>query len=151
LVLVLVAGAALAAPALVLEVRAGEREVLLPMRDTAFAYTYRQSIYDSPVREHLRVAQGGIVIERASSPDLRALEYFRWPGEATAVSSGLVEWRAPALEPLGHLSLAIVERGEQELDTGVRRIRLEDAIGTGSATVTPAYRPLAMWLWSVVR
>lgn len=121
------------------------------MRDTAFTYTYRQSIYDAPVREHLLVTERGIRIERASSPDLRSLEYFRWPGEATPISSGLLEWRAPALEPVGQLSLAVVDRGEQELDTGVRRVRLEDAVGTGSATARPAYRPLAMWLWSAVR
>lgn len=120
------------------------------MRDTAFAYTYRQSIYDAPVREHLRVKPDGIVIERASSPDLRALEYFRWPGEATP-SGATLEWQAPALASAPRLSLAVVERGEQELDTGLRRVRLEDAVGTGSATVTAAYRPLAVWLWSAVR
>lgn len=121
------------------------------MRDTAFASTYRQSIYDVPVREELRATRGGILIERAVSADLQALEYFRWPGGPTMRSDGLLEWRAPALEPLGHLALAVVDRGYQELDTGVRRVRLEDAVGIGSATVTPAYRPLAMWLWSAVR
>lgn len=120
------------------------------MRDTGFAYTYRQSIYDAPVREHLWVKPDGIVIERASSPELRALEYFRWPGEATPAGATL-EWQAPPLPAVPHLSLAVVEHGEQELDTGVRRVRLEDAVGTGSATVKATYRPLAMWLWNAVR
>lgn len=120
------------------------------MRDTAFTYTYRQSIYDAPVREHLRVKPDGIVIERASSPDLRALEYFRWPGEAGS-AGGTLEWQAPPLASVPEVSLAVVERGEQELDTGLRRLSLEDAVGTGSATVKPGHRPLALWLWSAVR
>lgn len=117
------------------------------MQDTSFAYTYRQSIYDSLVREHLRATRDGIVIERASSPDLRSLEYFRWPGGPTQAGATL-EWRAPVLPPLRELSLAIVERGEQELDTGVRRVTLRDALGLGGVTVRASYRPLAQWLWS---
>lgn len=120
------------------------------MRDTTFEYTYRQSIYDAPVREHLRVKPDGIVIERASSPELRALEYFRWPGEATP-SGTTLEWQAPPLVSAPEISLGVVERGEQELNTGIRRVRLEDAVGTGGATVRPGYRPLALWLWSAVR
>lgn len=146
--LVLIAGAALAAPALVLEVRSPEREVVLPMGDTRFTYSYRQSIYDVPVREHLRVDAGAIRIERASSSDLRALEYYRWPGGARE-SDGALEWTAP-VNSSERLDIAVVARGEQVVDTGVGRLALEDALGRTSVTVTAGWRPLAVWIWSAL-
>lgn len=146
--LVLIAGAALAAPALVLEVRSPERQVVLPMRDAGFTYSYRQSIYDVPVREHLRVEADGIRIERASSTDLRALEYFRWPGSAYE-SGGALAWTAPE-NSSPRLEIAVVERGEQVVDTGIRSLALDDVFERTSVTVTAARRPLALWLWSTL-
>ena len=118
------------------------------MRDSAFAYTYRQSIYDVAVREELRVADGVFRIERAVSTDLRALEYFRWPGSASE-ADGALAWRAPD-NRIDRLDIAVVARGDQIIDTGVRRLSLEDAFGDTGASVRAASRPLAAWLWSAL-
>jgi len=118
------------------------------MRDSAFTYTYRQSIYDVAVREELRVADGVFRIERAVSTDLRALEYFRWPGSAHE-ADGALEWQAPQ-NRVDRLEIAVVARGDQAIDTGVRRVALVNAFGEASVSVTAASRPLAAWLWSAL-
>lgn len=145
LALVLIAGAALAAPALVLEVRSADRVMLLPMRDTALVSAYRQSIYDVSVRELLEVEAGGFRIDRAMSEDLRALEYFRWPGEPRRTGSAYV-WDAPP-NAVSRLEIAVVPSGAQTLETSGRDIRLIEAFGESSVTVTASWRPLAAWLW----
>ncbi|MBI2773626.1 MAG: hypothetical protein HYX56_03935 [Chloroflexi bacterium] len=141
-------GAALAAPIGVLELTDGARGMTVPLGGPTFTYTYRQSIYQVPVREELRVIDGGIRIDRAASPDIRALEYFRWPGSAVPDDGGLA-WTAPD-NATDHLQLLLTAEGEQAIDTGLRRVTLRDAFGTdASVRVRPGRAPLLVWLWSL--
>lgn len=141
----LIAGAALAAPAPVLEVGDARREVTLPLTGATFTYRYRQSIYDVPVREELRTVGDRIRIDRAYSPDLRALEYFRWPGAARS-ADGELEWTAPENASDG-LDLVVAKDGDQTIDTGARRLALGSSFGEGARVrVRAAQRPLFLWL-----
>lgn len=134
-----------------LAVSAGGHEETLPLVDGAFAYTYRQSIYDVGVREELRAGDGGIAIERAESPDRRALEYFRWPGEAFEAGAGTLAWRAPP-NATAQLRILVVSDGQQRIEAGPRRLDLYSAFGDdASVSVRPARRPLFAWLWSLIR
>lgn len=145
----LIAGAALAAPAPVLEVRSDRRETALPLAGPAFAYSYRQSIYDVTVREELRVSDGRIVIDRAVSSDLRALEYFGWPG-APVGTDGLLAWPAPA-NGADRLVVVVARGGEQRIQAGPRTLALGERFGEDAQVViTAGRRPLALWLWGLL-
>ncbi len=142
--------AALAAPFPALEMSAGGRTISVSLAVPAFSYTYRQSIYEVPVREELRTAAGAISIDRAISPDLRALEYFRWPGEATRHGT-LLGWDAPP-NASKELHIFVVADGDQVIATTTRTTVLRDVFGDDvSVTVRPARRPLAQWLWGFAR
>lgn len=146
---VIVAGAALAAPAMFVELRGPDRSISLPLLDGRFSYSYRQSIYEVPVREELRVAGDRIRIERALSTDRRALEYFRWPGDATE-EDGMLAWAAPDVAS-AKLELLVTPDGEQTIEAPARRVVLRDAFGAHAAvTVRPARGPLLLWLWRVL-
>lgn len=145
----LIAGAALAAPAPVLEVRSAQRETALPLAGPAFAYSYRQSIYAVTVREELRVDGDRIAIERAVSSDRRALEYFGWPG-APVSRDGLLAWPAPE-NAVDRLSLVVARGGEQRIEAGPRTVALGERFGEDArVVVTAGRRPLALWLWSLL-
>lgn len=149
--LVALVGAALAAPFPILELSTPGRTLVAPLAGAAFAYVYRQSIYDVPVREELRVTDdGSVAIDRALSSDIRALEYFRWPGRAESAGSGMLAWRAPE-NATGELRIVVVKKGDQAIETGVREVALADAFGEdASVTVRPGRRPLIMWLWALL-
>lgn len=140
----------MAAPFPILELEAGPRRAALPLAGDAFAYTYRQSIYRVAVREELRVAADAIRIDRAVSADIRALEYFRWPGRPEDAGGGLLAWRAPE-NAVDHLRILVIAEGEQTIDAGLRRMTFRDAFGDdASVTVRPARRPLLLWLWALL-
>lgn len=143
------AGAATAAPAPVLELRSDRHAVALPMTTADFAYAYRQSIYDVPVREELRVSGGRIAIERALSADLRALEYFRWPGAASE-ADGALQWRAPE-NGTDRMVLVVVPGGGQRIEVGRREVVLGERFGEDArVTVSAGTRPLLLWLWGLL-
>ena len=143
-------GAALAAPFPVLEMQAGERRISVPLAGAGFAYTYRQSIYQVAVREELRLVGDTIRIDRALSTDIRALEYFRWPGEAEDAGGGVLAWQAPD-NAVDHLRILVNAEGDQAIDTGTRRVTLGEAFGDdASVIVRGALRPLLLWLWGLL-
>lgn len=143
-------GAALAAPFPILELSAERRQAVAPLAGPTFAYTYRQSIYEVAIREELRVAGDAIAIERALSSDIRALEYFRWPGRAEDLGGGMLAWQAPP-NTAGELRILVVPKGEQVIETGTRRVDLGRAFGDDAAvTVRAGVRPLLLWLWALL-
>lgn len=88
-------------------------------------------------------------IVRAVSSDLRALEYFRWPGSPQRSGSELA-WQAPENNTLA-LHIVVVRDGDQVIDTGARRARLNEVFEDGaSVTVTLHRRPLIAWLVALV-
>lgn len=140
----------MAAPFPILEMNTAERQVVVPLAGSTFAYTYRQSIYGAPVREELALVGDAIRIERALSTDVRALEYFRWPGEADEVGGGMLSWRAPDNAPRP-LHILVVAEGEQAIDTGARRVTLWAEFGDGaSVIIRGSRRPLLLWLWGLL-
>lgn len=151
IVLAAVLGAALAAPIPVLELRAGGSPTILPLTGSAFAYTYRQSIYEVPVREELRVTGDAIRIDRVLSPDIRSLEYFRWPGKPSDGGSGMLAWNAPDdLTSVEQLRILVTAGGEQRIEAAGRAIDLYREFGDdASVVVRPARRPALLWLWSL--
>lgn len=144
--LIAIAGAALAAPALfLLEVRAEGKAVEIPVRGSAITYAYRQSIYEVTVREELRAEDAGIRVVRAVSTDRRALEYYRWPGDATR-ENGALAWDAPDIV-LATVDVLVAAGAEQTVDTGARRLSLEREFGENASVTMRVFRaPLALWL-----
>lgn len=144
-VAILIAGAALAAPAsLLVELRTDDRTVALPLAGT-FAYSYRQSIYGVTVREELSPADGGIRTFRAVSTDRRALEYFGWPGEPRD-EAGMLVWEAPAI-PVPSVEIRVAAAAEQTVETAVRRTSLAETFGENAAVTMRVIRaPFAIWL-----
>lgn len=149
-VLIAIVGAALAAPFPVLDMEAGERRTSVPLGGSTFVYSYRQSIYRVPVREELRVVGDAIRIDRAVSADIRALEYFRWPGGAEDAGGGVLAWRAPD-NAVAELRILVNVEGDQVIDTGTRRVTLRQTFGEDATVVVrPSRRPLLLWLWGAL-
>lgn len=74
-------GAALAAPVGVLTASDGARELTVPLGDgERLRYSYLQSVYQAPVVEEQERRANRFWVLRVRSPDLRAVEYFRWDG-----------------------------------------------------------------------
>lgn len=144
--LIAIAGAALAAPApFLLELRADGSVVEMPVRGAEITYAYRQSVYGVTVREELRAEGEGIRIVRAVSTDRRALEYYRWAGDATQ-QNGTLAWDAPSVV-LQTIDVLVAAEAEQTVDTGVRRVSLRDEFGENAAVTMRVFRaPLALWL-----
>lgn len=146
----LVMGAALAAPFPVLEMSGARQQAIAPLAGATFAYSYRQSVYGVAVREELRVVGDTIRIDRALSSDIRALEYFRWPGQADDAGGGMLAWRAPD-NAVEQLRIFVVAEGDQVIDTSTRRVVLRQAFGDdASVTVRAVRRPLLLWLYGLL-
>ncbi len=74
-------GAALAAPVGVLTASDGRRDLTVPLGEgERFRYSYLQSVYEAPVVEEQERRANGFHVLRVRSPELRAVEYFRWDG-----------------------------------------------------------------------
>jgi hypothetical protein len=77
--MIVATGTAAAAPVDVLRATDGQRECVAPLADGAtFHYRYIQSMYEMPVIEDLVRRGERIAIVRIHSPELRAVEYYRW-------------------------------------------------------------------------
>lgn len=106
-------------------------------------------MYGVTVREELRVEDGRIAIDRALSSDVRALEYFGWPGAAEP-AGGMLAWRAPA-NATERLVLVVARSGEQRIEAGTRALVLGERFGEDArVVVTAGRRPLALWLWGLL-
>jgi hypothetical protein len=145
-VVIAIAGAALAAPApFLLELRSEGRIVEVPLRGDAIVYSYRQSIYGVVVHEQLRAEGTGLRTVRAVSTDRRALEYYRWPGDATE-QDGTLTWNAPDAV-VANIDVLVAPGADQTVDTGLRRVSLGDEFGENAAVTMRVFRaPLALWL-----
>ena len=140
---VVLTGVALATPVAVLRVDPGGR--LYVLDDGArYEYSYQQSIYQVPVfEEHFRSGDA-LRIVRVRSPDLRAVEYFRWDGEIRREGDEFVQDAPP-----GHvdaLTIRVTAEGAQRLRGAGFDISLRSALGETVVTATAGYVPRVLAL-----
>jgi len=140
---VVLTGAALAAPVAVLRVDPGGH--LYPLADGArYEYSYQQSIYQVPVvEEHVRDGDT-LRIVRVRSRDLRAVEYFRWDGQIRREGDEFVQDAPP--NHVAALTIRITTEGTQRLRGAGFDIPMRSEFGETVVSVTPAYLPRAFAL-----
>jgi hypothetical protein len=138
-------GATLAAPVGVLEVSDGRAVVLGRLDDgEPFAYSYIQSVYNVVVVEEQERAGDMLRMDRARSADIKALEYFRWPGTIRESDGSFVQdapfWEAPELR------IRITAPNAQTLRTARWSLDLPARFGETVVTVRPLSVPWAVAL-----
>jgi len=144
--IVLVTGAALAAPVPVLAIGDGAREVIGSLDDgEALTYSYRQSIYDVPVYEEFVRRGDAIDLLRVRSPDIRSIEYFHWDEDPEKAADGLWEAAAPPSEH-AELVVRVAPLGQQRLTTARWSYALLPAFGETVVTIRVVRRPFALTL-----
>jgi len=136
--LAVLTGVALATPVAVLRIDPGGR--LYALDDGArYEYSYEQSIYQVPVfEEHFRSGEA-LRIVRVRSPDLRAVEYFRWDGEIRREGEEFVQ-DAPA-NHVRSIAIAVTREGAQRLRGDGFDLVLRAEFGETVVTLTPTYVP----------
>jgi hypothetical protein len=144
LALLILTGVALATPVPVLAISGNGVDVLRRLDEgEALTYSYRQSIYDVPVREEF-VRRGDVIeLLRVRSPDIRSIEYFRWDGDILQDEHG--EWveDAPASEH-PELVIRITALGQQRIATPRWSVDLRERFGESLVTLRVGRRPLAL-------
>lgn len=132
--------AALAVPVEVLRTTDGLSECVGALAEgQGFRYEYVQSIYLAPVIEELERHGDRIRILRASSTDIRAIEYFRWDGPIRHDPSGYVQ-DAPFYET-DRLVIRISPPYHQRIDGAGWTCDLPERFGDRIVAVEPAIRP----------
>jgi hypothetical protein len=141
----LVLAAALAVPVPVLTLTDGRTQIVERVDDGGtYVYAYVNSVYEAPVEEH-HVRHGDMLsITSASSPDIRAVEYFRWDGEPSREGS-LWQQRAPANET-GRLTIRVTPRYAQRIAGDGWSVDFAASFGDGVVAVTPRRMPVAIAL-----
>ncbi len=131
-------GVALATPVAVLRVDPGGR--LYDLDDGArYEYSYQQSIYQVPVyEEHFRSGDA-LRIVRVRSPDLRAVEYFRWDGEIRRDDDEFVQDAPP--NHVSSIAIAVTHEGAQRVRGDGFDLVLRAEFGETVVTLTPTYVP----------
>lgn len=141
--IVVLTGAALAAPVAVLRVDPGGHLFALAEGER-YEYSYQQSIYQVPViEEHVREGDA-LRIVRVRSRDLKAVEYFRWDGPIRREGDEFVQEAPP--NHVAALTIRITTEGTQRLRGSGFDISLRAQFGETVVTVTPAYVPRALAL-----
>jgi len=136
--LVVLAGVALTTPVAVLGLDPGARVYALP-DGARYEYSYQQSIYQVPVtEEHVRVGET-LRIVRVRSPDLRAVEYFRWDGQIRREGDEFVQDAPP--NHMSTFAIAVTREGAQRLRGDGFDLVLRADFGDTVVTLTPAYVP----------
>jgi hypothetical protein len=90
------------------------------------------------IEEHVR-AGNTLRIVRVRSPDLRAVEYFRWDGQIRREGDEFVQEAPP--NQVAALTIRITTEGTQHLSGPGFDVSLRDRFGETVVTVTPAYVP----------
>ena len=131
-------GVALATPVAVLRVDPGGR--LYALADGArYEYSYEQSIYQVPVIEEDVRSGDTLRIVRVRSPDLRAVEYFRWDGQIRREGDEFVQDASP--NHVTAVAIAVTREGAQRLRGAGFDLILRAELGETVVTLTPTYAP----------
>jgi hypothetical protein len=139
---IVVTGVAVATPVPVLTMRDDRRELVAPLENgERLEYSYEQSIYVVPVVEEFERAGDRLDLLRVRSPDIRALEYFRWDGEIRRGADGLYVQDAPPSD-VAELVIRITPGRHQTLRTPRWTRDLDAIFGESVVHVRAERRPL---------
>jgi hypothetical protein len=141
LFVLILTGAALAAPVPVLAVGSADASVALPLADgEPFTSSYVQSIYNAPVVEDLMRHGDAVRLLRVRSTDRRAVEYFRWDGDIRSEGGWYVE-EAPRYE-VTQLVIRTTAPYDQRISAGGSSVQLTARFGDEvRVTVRPTTVP----------
>ena len=137
--------ALLLVPVPVLHIADGHTELAVRLDDGGhYAYTYVNSIYHAPVEErHVRV-DDALAITAVRSPDVRAVEYFRWDGQPNHVGEVYEQPAPPNTTP--RLTIRVTPAYEQRLAGEGWGIDLPQSFGDGVVSAAPGWTPLGIAL-----
>ena len=144
LLLVTILTAASTAPAVsVLSFNDGQRQVVVPLADgEPYTYSYVNSIYNAPVEErHIR-SDGRLHIAAVASPDIRAVEYFRWAGEPRLVRDLYEQAAPPNDQP--QLLIRVTPAYKQQLAGAAWHVDLAHEFADGLVRISPERLPLTV-------
>jgi hypothetical protein len=131
----------MATPVPVLTMATDHGELVAPLDDgEALEYSYEQSIYLVPVFEEFVRAGDRLDLLRVRSPDLRAVEYFRWDGAIRQQEDGLFTQDAPPSD-VTRLVIRITPGRRQTLRTPRWTRDLDAAFGDSVVSVRAERRP----------
>jgi hypothetical protein len=137
----LIAALAFAPSASVLELTDGQARVLVPLDEGAsYSYSYLNSVYNAPVDERHYRSSNKLHITRVVSPDIRAVEYFRWNGEPRPTGA-VYEQEAPPNDQ-AQLLIRVTPQYRQRLAGAGWEVDLAETFGEGLVRVVPARLPL---------
>lgn len=138
-------GAAMAAPVGLLEIRSDRGSVVLPLADfDALTYEYVQSIYAVPVIEEHRRDGGLLRLARVRSPDIKAVEYFRWDGPIREEAGAFVQEAPPYA--VDRFVIRVTAPHSQTLRARGWTLDLPANFGETVVTVRPVWLPRALAL-----
>jgi hypothetical protein len=138
--------AASAFPVPVLTISDGHTQTMIRLADRAsYVYSYVNSVYDAPVEERHVRTNDRLRITSVRSPDIRAVEYFRWDGAIKRVDNGF-EQVAPPNET-ERLTIRITPRYQQRLAGAGWSVDLPATFGDGVVQVTPRRLPILLALF----
>lgn len=147
-VALLATGVAMATPVPVLTMATDRGEIVAPLDEGELLhYSYEQSIYLAPVTEEFVRAGDRLDLLRVRSPDLRAVEYFRWDGEIRQQEDGLFTQEAPPSD-VTKLVIRIALGRRQTLRTPRWTRDLDSAFGDSVVRVSAERRPRILVLLS---
>lgn len=131
----------MATPVPVLTMATDQGELVAPLDDgEALEYSYEQSIYLVPVFEEFVRAGDRLDLLRVRSPDLRAVEYFRWDGDIRQQEDGLFTQDAPPSD-VTELVIRITPGRRQTLRTPRWTRDLDVSFGDSVVRVRAERRP----------
>jgi hypothetical protein len=143
----LVAAAGLVSAVPVLTFSDERSTVVVPMHEGQhYTYSYLNSVYRAPVEERHSYAGGRLHVLSVASPDIRAVEYFRWSGEPVQ-AGGIYEQAAPDNEQT-QLLIRVTPQYQQRLAGAGWSIDLGSTFGDSLVRVWPERRPIA---WALIR
>jgi hypothetical protein len=117
--------------------------VVVPLaEDDAYTYSYINSIYNASVEERQSYRRGRLHIDGVASPDIRAVEYFRWDGEPRQASDRY-EQAAPPNDQ-SQLLIRVTPQYRQRLSGSRWAVDLGDRFGDALVRVVPERLPLAV-------
>jgi hypothetical protein len=145
---IVVTGVAAATPVPVLTMRDDRRELVAPLDDgEPLEYSYQQSIYLVAVFEEFERSGDHLDLLRVRSPDIRALEYFRWDGEIRQGADGLYVQDAPPSD-VTELLIRVTPGRHQTLQTPRWTRDLDATFGDSVVHVRAESRPMIVTLMS---
>ncbi|HKY51921.1 MAG TPA: hypothetical protein VJP45_11755 [Candidatus Limnocylindria bacterium] len=140
-------GVAVATPVPVLAMRGSDRQYVAELREGAeLFYEYQQSIYEATVIEYFVREGERLRLRKVLSPDIRAIEYFRWDTPIVREGDYYVGEPPPTL--VAELVIRVTPAGQQ-LITGVdggRTLPLLHWFGEDVVHLTPGRASLVRTL-----